>query len=31
MFRWTGLIMACCLPGAWLLKKVISKGKVASH
>jgi DHA2 family multidrug resistance protein len=31
MFRWTGLIMAFCLPGAWLLKKVISKGKVALH
>ena len=31
MFCWTALIMAVCLPGAWLLKKVVSKGSVAVH
>ena len=31
MFCWTALIMALCLPGAWLLKKVVAKGPVALH
>lgn len=31
MFCWTALIVAICLPGAWLLKRVVSKGGVAVH
>jgi DHA2 family multidrug resistance protein len=31
MFCWTALIMAVCLPGAWLLRKVVAKGPVALH
>jgi DHA2 family multidrug resistance protein len=31
MFCWTALIIALCLPLAWLLKKVVSKGSVALH
>ena len=31
MFRWTALLMALCLPGAWLLRKVAAKGIAAVH
>jgi len=31
MFCWTALIMALCLPGAWLLKKAVKKGSMAIH
>jgi DHA2 family multidrug resistance protein len=31
MFCWTALIVALCLPGVWLLKKVTGKGSVAVH
>jgi DHA2 family multidrug resistance protein len=31
MFCWTALIMALCLPGAWLLKKAAAKGGMAMH
>ena len=31
IFRWIALIMALCLRGAWLLKKVVTKGSVALH
>jgi DHA2 family multidrug resistance protein len=31
MFCWTALIMALCPPGAWLLKKVVTKGSTAFH
>jgi hypothetical protein len=31
MFCWTALIMAACLPGAWLLRSVITKGNVTIH
>jgi len=31
MFCWTALIMAVCLPGVWLLKRVVAKGSVALH
>lgn len=31
MFSWTALIIAVCLPGAWLLKRVTTKGSVALH
>jgi DHA2 family multidrug resistance protein len=31
MFCWTALIIALCLPGVWLLKKVGVKGSVALH
>jgi DHA2 family multidrug resistance protein len=31
IFRWMALIMAACLPGAWLLKKVVTKAGVALH
>jgi DHA2 family multidrug resistance protein len=31
MFRWTALIIALCLPGTWLLRKVASKGSTVLH
>jgi DHA2 family multidrug resistance protein len=31
IFRWMALIMALCLPGIWLLKKVATKGSMAVH
>jgi len=31
MFCWTALILALCLPGVWLLKKVVTKGSGALH
>jgi DHA2 family multidrug resistance protein len=31
MFCWTALIIALCLPGAWLLKKTVMKGSAAVH
>jgi DHA2 family multidrug resistance protein len=31
MFRWTALIIALCLPGVWLLKKVATKGSAVVH
>ena len=31
MFLWTALIMALCLPGVWLLRKVSAKGGLAVH
>jgi len=31
MFRWTALIMALCLPGAWLLRKMVGKADVSLH
>jgi DHA2 family multidrug resistance protein len=31
MFRWTALIMAACLPFAWLLRKVVGKAGAAVH
>lgn len=31
MFYWTALIMAICLPGVWLTRKVIAKGGMAMH
>jgi DHA2 family multidrug resistance protein len=31
MFCWTALILAVCLPGAWMLKKVAAKATVAIH
>ena len=31
MFCWTALIIALCLPGVWLLKKVATKGSMALH
>jgi DHA2 family multidrug resistance protein len=31
MFRWTALIMAWCLPFAWLLRKVVGKAGAAVH
>ena len=31
MFRWTALIIALCLLGVWLLKKVVTKGSAALH
>jgi hypothetical protein len=31
MFCWTALILAVCLPGAWMLKKVAAKASVAIH
>jgi DHA2 family multidrug resistance protein len=31
MFSWTALLMVVCLPGAWLLKKVVAKGTPAMY
>ena len=31
MFCWTAVIIAICLPGAWLLKKVAATGGLAVH
>jgi DHA2 family multidrug resistance protein len=31
MFCWTAAIMAVCLPGAWLLKKVAGKSALSMH
>ena len=31
MFCWTALIIALCLPGVWLLKKVATKGSAVVH
>ena len=31
MFRWTALIMALCLPFAWLLRRVAGKAGTAVH
>jgi len=31
IFRWIALIMALCLPGIWLLKKVVAKGSLVLH
>jgi DHA2 family multidrug resistance protein len=31
MFCWTALIMALCLPGVWLLKKVVNQRNVPLH
>lgn len=31
MFCWTALILAVCLPGAWLLKKAVNKERIAVH
>ena len=31
MFYWTALIIALCLPCAWLMKKVSTKGSLALH
>jgi hypothetical protein len=31
IFYWTALITVFCIPGALLLKKVITKGQIALH
>jgi DHA2 family multidrug resistance protein len=31
MFCWTAVIVALCLPGVWLLRKVVSKGNISLH
>ncbi len=31
MFCWTALIVALCLPGVWLMKRIISKSGAALH
>jgi hypothetical protein len=31
MFCWTALMVALCLPGVWLLKRVVAKKTVAIH
>jgi DHA2 family multidrug resistance protein len=31
MFYWTAFIVALCLPGAWLLRKAVSKGGAILH
>jgi len=31
MFCWTALMMAICLPGVWLMRKVATKGSVTLH
>jgi MFS transporter, DHA2 family, multidrug resistance protein len=31
MFSWLALIIASCLPGVWLLRKVATKGNVGLH
>ncbi len=31
LFYWTALVIAVCLPGAWLLNKFATKGSLALH